>query len=382
METQSGLLTERGRARPIEPGFYTLKEVLVVRLWKIVYAGMLVGILAAPAGAQSMVMSLPRPSQRAVVSQRVGLTDVTITYHRPLVGGRKIWDGVVPYGQVWRAGANENTTIEFSDPVAAEGQALARGVYGLHMIPGAESWTVIFSKNATSWGSFTYDKAEDALRVDVKPRAVDFHEALTYDFDDVKPDSALVTLRWEKMAVPFRVAVSQETTLANVRAQFRNLPQYTWQGWNDAAQYCLNGKINFDEALKWADKSIEMEERFDNLMTKAGLLEALNRGGEATAARNRAMEAANPTQLYFYGRQLQAQKKANEALDVFRVTGKRFPENWVGHMAMARVNSAGGNFDGAVKEIRAAQAAGVPDVQKKRVDELLQMLEAKKDINN
>src|SRR5690242_1861272 len=318
METQSGLLTERGRARPIEPGFYTLKEVLVVRLWKIVCLGMLLGILAAPAGAQSMVMSLPRPSQRAVVSQRVGLTDVTITYHRPLVGGRKIWDGVVPYGQVWRAGANENTTIEFTDPVAVEGQALARGIYGLHMIPGAESWTVIFSKNATSWGSFTYDKAEDALRVNVKPAAGDFHEVLTYDFDDVKADAALVTLRWEKVAVPFQVAVSQETTLGDIRAQFRNLPQYTWESWNDAAQYCLTGKINFDEALKWTDKSIQIEERFDNLMTKAGVLEALNRGGEATAARNRAMEMGNPTQLYFYGRQLQLQKKPAEALDVFR----------------------------------------------------------------
>ena len=315
--------------------------MLVVRLWKIVYLGMLLSIEAVPAGAQSMVMSLPRPSQRAVVSQRVGLTDVTMTYHRPLVGGRKIWDGVVPYGQVWRAGANENTTIEFTDPVAVEGHALARGIYGLHMIPGAESWTVIFAKNATSWGSFTYDKAEDALRVDVKPQAGDSREALTYDFDDLKADSVLVMLRWEKAAVPFRVAVSQETTLGDIRAQFRNLPQYTWESWNDAAQYCLNAKINFDEALKWTDKSIQLEERFDNLMTRAGVLEALNRGGEATAARNRAIETANPTQLYFYGRQLQAQKKATEALDVFRVTGKRSPENWVGHMAKARVNAAG-----------------------------------------
>ena len=349
----------------------------------IVYLGMCLGtLLPVPAGGQSFVMSLPRPSQRAVVSQRVGLTDVTITYHRPLVGGRKIWDGVVPYRQVWRAGANENTTIEFTDPVAVEGQALARGIYGLHMIPGAESWTVIFSKNATSWGSFTYDKEEDALRVNVKPQTSDFHEALTYDFDDVKTDAALVSLRWEKVAVPFRVAVSQETTLGDIRAQFRNLAQYTWESWNDAAQYCLNAKINFDEALKWTDKSMQIEERFDNLMTRAGLLDALKRGGEATEARKRAMETANPTQLYFYGRQLQFQKKATEALDVFRVAGKRFPENWVGHMAMARVNSAGGDFDGAAKEIRAAQAAGVPDQQKKRVDELLHMLEEKKDINN
>src|SRR5215510_8483731 len=110
-----------------------------------------------PAAAQSLLMSLPRQSQRATVSQRVALTDIMIAYHRPLVGGRKIWGGLAPYGQVWRAGANENTTIEFSDPMTVEGHPIAKGIYGLHMIPSTDSWTIIFSKNATSWGSFSYD---------------------------------------------------------------------------------------------------------------------------------------------------------------------------------------------------------------------------------
>src|SRR5690349_18374945 len=101
---------------------------------------------AIPLAAQSLVMSLPRPSQRSTVSQQIGLTDITVSYHRPLVNGRKVWGAMVPYGQVWRAGANENTTIEFSDPVQIEGQTIPRGIYGLHMIPNADSWTVIFSK--------------------------------------------------------------------------------------------------------------------------------------------------------------------------------------------------------------------------------------------
>ena len=158
--------------------------------------------------AQSFVLDLPRPSQHAVITQRVGITDVTVNYHRPVVNKRKIWGGVVPYGQVWRAGANENTIIEFTDPVTIEGKPLAKGTYGLHMIPGENEWTIIFSNNSTSWGSFTYDQAEDALRVTVKPQTSDFHEALTYDFDDVKPDSSVVTLRWEKVAVPFKVGVN------------------------------------------------------------------------------------------------------------------------------------------------------------------------------
>src|SRR5438477_6519226 len=158
-------------------------------------------IAAIPAGAQSLVMSLPRQSQRATVSQRVALTDITITYHRPLAGGRKIWGApnIAPYGQVWRAGANENTTFEVSDPVTIEGQRLERGAYGLHMIPNADSFTVIFSKNSTSWGSFSYDQKEDALRVTVKPQTAEMREELTYEVGSVKPDSAVVTLRWEKV---------------------------------------------------------------------------------------------------------------------------------------------------------------------------------------
>jgi Protein of unknown function (DUF2911) len=177
------------------------------------------------------VLVLPEDSQRAQVMQRVGITDITISYHRPLVKGRKVWGGLVPYGQVWRAGANENTTIEFSDPVTIEGNPLPKGIYGLHTIPGADEWTVIFSKNSTSWGSFTYDQAEDALRVTVKPQPADFHEALTYDFDEVKPDAATVPLRWEKLAVPIHVQVNvNEIVLQGLQKQVRAWSRWMWEG--------------------------------------------------------------------------------------------------------------------------------------------------------
>src|SRR6266705_6285071 len=133
-------------------------------------------------------LNLPDVSQAAEVKQRIALTDITITYHRPLVNGRKIWGGLVPYGKVWRAGANENTTIEFSDPVSVEGQPLAKGIYGLHMIPTADSWTVIFSKMSSAWGSYSYKQEEDALRVNVKPRPIEMEEALEYEFEELKPD--------------------------------------------------------------------------------------------------------------------------------------------------------------------------------------------------
>jgi len=356
----------------------------MLRQSRIVSVCGLVGMLAGlfPASAQSLVMSLPRASQRAMVSQRIALTDTTISYHRPLVGGRKVWDGMVPYGQVWRAGANENTTIEFSDPVTVEGQPLAKGTYGLHMIPGADSWTVIFSKNSTSWGSFTYNEAEDALRVTVKPQASEFHEALVYDFDDVKADAATVTLRWEKVAIPFRVAVSNpEITLQNIKNQLRNSAQYTWMGWDDAATYCLTSKTNLEQGLEWADKSIQAEERFENLMTKSALQEALNRGSDSAATRKHAMEVANVTQLYFYGRGLQAQKKKADAIEVYRMVAKKYPDHWLGHIAKARVFVADGDFASAVKEVRMAQSIGVPDQQKANLESMVKRLENKEDIN-
>src|SRR6202045_5089480 len=126
--------------------------------------------------AQTVMLDLPRQSQHAVVTQRIGITDITVNYHRPLANGRQIWGKLVPYGQVWRAGANENTTITFSDPVTIEGQPLDNGPYGLHMIPGENQWTLIFSKMSTAWGSFTYKKKEDALRINVKPQAAELHD--------------------------------------------------------------------------------------------------------------------------------------------------------------------------------------------------------------
>ena len=188
-------------------------------------------------------LGLPDRSQAAMIEQRLGVTDITIRYHRPLVDGRKIWGGLVPLGKVWRAGANFNTTIEVSDPVTVEGKPLPQGIYGLHMIPAADNWTIIFSKAADSWGSYTYDQAEDALRVTVKPHASEMQEALQYSFEDLKPESATVTMTWDKLAVPFRIAVNdQDTVLPYIRRQLRGFKQYFWGPPNEAAQYVSRRK--------------------------------------------------------------------------------------------------------------------------------------------
>lgn len=331
--------------------------------------------------AQSTVLDLPRDSQHALLTQRLGVTDITINYHRPLVKGRKVFGGIVPYGQVWRAGANENTTITFTDPMSIDGQSLAAGTYGLHMIPGENEWTVIFSKMATAWGSFTYNEKEDALRVKVKPQDATFHEALTYDFDQPTADSAVVIMSWDKVAVPFKVGVNvHEAVQQSLQKQMRGLAQYTWEGWDDASNYWIKEKTNYDTALKYADESIGQEKRFDNLMTKSKALDGLGRKTEAASLREEALTLGNSQQLYGYGRQLQRDKNQEQAFAVYRAAYKRYPNDWLSHAGMARIYCSQADFDNAVKEMQLAQD-NAPEQAKPQVGGLVKRLQAKDDIN-
>ena len=331
--------------------------------------------------AQSTQLDLPLQSQHAIVTQRVGVTDITINYHRPLANGRKVWGGLVPYGQVWRAGANQNTTITFTDPVTIEGQPLAAGTYGLHMIPNENEWTIIFSKMHTAWGSFSYDQKEDALRVTVKPATTELHNALLYDFDKLEPDSTVVTMSWDKVAVPFKVAVNlQQTVEASLHNQLRGLPQYTWDAWDDAATYMVDNKMDLNEALKYEDKSIQNEERFENLMTKSRILDATGQKDQATVARNKALSMANAQQLYGYARQLQRQKKQDEAFAVFRTMEKKYPGNWLTYAGMGRIACSQGDYSKATADMKLALSVA-PDMGKSGVEGLIKRLEAKEDIN-
>jgi tetratricopeptide (TPR) repeat protein len=249
------------------------------------------------------------------------------------------------------------------------------------MIPNADEWTIIFSKNSTSWGSFTYDEKEDALRVTVKPKAADMHNALTYDFDQLQPNSALVEMEWEKVAVPFKVSVDvHDVVEASLKKQLRNLSQYTWQSWDDAANYLLAEKVDLDEALTYTNKSIENEDRYDNETTKANVLTALNRKDDAAMAQKKALDLANPLQLHQYARQLMGEKRNDEAFAIFRENAKKHPDQWFVHTGLARMYSAQGKFDDATKEMQLSMAAA-PDNQKNYLGGLQKKLEAKQDIN-
>jgi hypothetical protein len=338
--------------------------------------------VAAATGAYAQtVLDLPRASQAASITQRVGLTTIEIRYSRPVAHGRKIWGALVPYGEVWRAGANENTTFSVEDDVTIDGEPLPKGIYGLHMIPTEKDWTVIFSKNATSWGSFTYDPAEDALRVTVTAVAAEPREDLTYEINDVQADSAVVTLRWERLAVPFKVGVNTDAVVAaSIKRQLRAWSRWNYNGWDEAANYLLDHHMSAEDALAYADHSISVEERFDNLMTRSRALTTLDRKADADAVTERAMAIGDALQIHSYARGLQQQGKQEEAFRMFRLNQQRFPQHWVVHSEVARMACAKGDFATAVTEMKAA-AAAAPRDYKAILEGMVRRLEAREDIN-
>jgi tetratricopeptide (TPR) repeat protein len=188
-------------------------------------------------------------------------------------------------------------------------------------------------------------------------------------------------MRWDKVAVPFKVAVKvNDLVTASIHRQLHGLNQYYWEGWDDAAGYFLANKMNLDEALKDEDQSIQIEERYDNLMSKSRVLDAMGRKGDAMVLRNEALERANALQLYFYARQLQGDKKQDEAFALYRSNAKKFPTDWTSHLGLARVYSGQGDFDSAVREIKTS-LGGAPDANKSSLENYVKRLQAKDDIN-
>src|SRR5256714_14351899 len=282
------------------------------------------GAAAAPAQRAAKVR-LPQASQSASVSQTIGITDLTITYHRPAVKGRPVFgdappdkvaaaaknpafqaaategtlDGapgsgkdfpLVPYGHVWRAGANEATKFTVTDDVLINGQKLPAGAYSLHAIPGKDEWTLVFNKRADQWGSYQYDAKQDALRVKVKPAwTAESQEWLSYEIPQVTATTAQVVLRWEKVAVPFTVEVPNVDALvrSKIDAAVAANPG-DWQVPLAVGEAYFNDD-KFEDALKWVEQSIKVKETFQNLPTKANLLFNMGRKQEAIAVGEQAV---------------------------------------------------------------------------------------------
>lgn len=282
-------------------------------------------------------LSQPFPSQKCVLTQTVGLTEVSITYFRPKVKEREIWGKLVPIyesadlkkGQIpWRAGANENTEISFSTDVMLEGKKLEAGTYGFHIIPTKGKWTVALSTNHSSWGSYSYNKAEDALRVQVTPVTTHHHELLTFDLLDQTKESATIALSWEKKQIPIQLTVkTHDIVMASMKDALRSQAGFNWAGWNTAARYALNNDVNLEQGLTWADNAIARGANFTTMNTKAGLLTKLDREEEAAKVREKAIAVATNAELNTYGYQLINQGKKDEAIKVFKLNVEKNPSD-------------------------------------------------------
>ena len=251
---------------------------------------------ALPLAAQQTApaLKLPRLSQHQVIMQTVGLTDVTIDYSRPVAKGRAIFGALVPYDQVWRTGANEATQITFSEDVTINGQALPKGVYSLHTIPGKDSWTLAFNKVAKQWGSFTYKAEEDALRVTAKPEKGPFAELFTITFPDVTSDSARVAMRWADVMVLFTIGTNTTSqVMTSATAAVAAAAPTDFQTPLRAASYAFDAGNN-ELAGKWLDQSLKAKQTTQNLYLKARIEAKSGKKSAAIADAEAAIKAAGP----------------------------------------------------------------------------------------
>ena len=339
-------------------------------------------------------------NKKASVSERIGITDVTITYDRPHVNGRegKIWGQLIHEGFTdlgfgtskvapWRAGANECTTISFSNDVKIEGNNLPAGKYGFFIAYGPTESTLIFSKNSTAWGSFFYNENEDALRVKVKPAALDKTvEWLKYEFTNQTENTATIALEWENLMIPFKVEVDYiNTQLSSFRKELQGEKGFKADAWQQAAQFCVDNNVNLQEGLTWAEYAVNGqfigEKNFQTLSTKAQILSRLNRQTEADAVMKEALPLGDMNELHAYGRQLQQQKHSKEAYDVFKMNYDKNPNTFTTNMGMARANSALGNYKEALKYAQAALPLAPDPPNKTNVESMIEKLKAGKDIN-
>jgi Protein of unknown function (DUF2911) len=369
------------------------------RLALLVALGALPGAALADKG-----LTLPPngDNPQARVTQAIGPVWVTIDYSSPrVVRGKNdrrghIWGDLVPYGMSdlgfngctscpWRAGANENTTFTVTHDVLVQGQKLPAGTYGLHMIPGQDEWTVIFSKDSDSWGSYFYTPREDALRVTTKAAKSPYNEWLTYEFVERESDKATVALKWEELQIPMTITVPNVNDLwvASIREELRGSAGFSYLNWQAAAQWCADNDVNLAEALIWAQKAVHDptwvggEENFVTLTTLATLQKKNGQTAEAqkTLAKAYNHPTATPMQLHVAARALARQGQKAEAIALYQLNAKRFPNQWPVHVSLMRAYAAAGDNKKALAEAKLALAQAPDSQNKKSLEDVLQKLE-------
>ncbi|MEO7982481.1 MAG: DUF2911 domain-containing protein [Bacteroidota bacterium] len=361
-------------------------------------------VLNSTAQVTPMITPPNGGNKKAWVGERIGITDVSIRYDRPGVKGREgniygtpvvhrgFQDLTYIYGNSkaapWRAGANENTTIEFSTPVKIEGKDLPAGKYGFFVAYDPGESILIFSRNTSSWGSFFYRESEDVLRVKVTPVALEKSvEWLKYEFINQTENTATLALQWEKLMIPFKIEVDYlQTQLDLFRSDLRGDHGFNPGAWQQAAQFCLDNTINLEEGLQWADSASSAitwigNRNFQTLSLKAALLEKLGRKKEAMTVMKEAVPLAGMMELHIYARQLLKDKKVTEALEAFKINASKNRGQFLPLAGLTRGYSATGDLKNALRTAKQALPLAPNEQNKKIVEDMIGKLEQGKDIN-
>ncbi len=359
-----------------------------------IYAGGLVSLLllafAYTAANAQVGITTPRvPSPAATVSQTIGISTVTVKYSRPSVKGREIWGALVPYGwnkqpfgagneAPWRAGANENTTIQFSHPVKVQGQTVPAGEYGLFFVINKDNTgEVVLSKDYRSWGSFWYDPKHDQLRAPIQLRAIPNTELLTYDFGNLTKNAGELELNWEKKQFPVSIEFPvDEIVMANAAEELKGPIGFTWQGYASAANYALQNEVGYDQALGWIDQAIAQNRNFTTLRIKADLLKKTNHATEADALQKEALAMATENELNTYGYQLLNQGQQDKAIEIFILNTQRFPKSANAWDSLGEGYATKGDKKNAIANFKKSLSLNPPDNVRANSEKFLKQLGA------
>jgi len=299
-----------------------------------------VALISASTWAQGVITTPRVPSPAAIVTQTIGISTVTVKYSRPSVKNREIWGKLVPYGYnvqpfgagneaPWRAGANENTVIQFSHPATVQGEKVPAGSYGLFFVINQDNTgEVILSKDYKSWGSFWYDTKQDEMRAKIQLHDIPQTELLTYDFINITKNSAELVLNWEKKQFPVKIELAVDSiVMSNAAEELKGQTGFIWQGYASAANYALQNKVNLDKGLNWIDQAITQNTNFTTLSIKSGILKETGKTEEGDKTMKEAIDIATENELNQYGYQLLNQGQQDKAIEMFILNTQRHPKS-------------------------------------------------------
>jgi len=340
--------------------------------------------------AKTQAITTPRtPSPAATVMQKIGISAVTVDYSRPSVKGREIWGKLVPYGwnvqafgaansAPWRAGANENTIIRFSHDARVEGKDVPAGEYGLFFVINEDNTgEVILSKDYRSWGSFWYDAKNDLMRSKIQLRSIPMTELLTYDFINATKTSAELVLNWEKKQFPVKIEFDvDKIVMTNAVEELKGPTGFSWQGFNSAANYALNNKLDYEQALKWSDQAVAQNPSFATLSTNSNILKAKGKTAEADTIMNKALAIATENELNTYGYTLLNAGQHDKAIEILTLNTKRFPKSANTFDSLGEAYATKGDKKNAVINFKKSLSMNPPANVRANSEKFLKQLEA------